>query len=223
MSISKNILSIGEEIKKHSPYPEKVTLVAVTKYNECCDIEKVIDSGIINLGENRVQILTKKHDILWDKYKDINWHFIGNLQKNKVKYIAPFISAIHSVNKLSLAKEIDKRAKENNRSIDVFIEINLFEEDSKEGYNLNEFLKDIPELLKLNNIKIIGLMSMAPFTDNTEYIRNGFRKLRILKDELNVKYFSNSLTELSMGMSNDYLIALEEGATFIRVGTKIFK
>ncbi|MGL5760151.1 MAG: YggS family pyridoxal phosphate-dependent enzyme, partial [Cetobacterium sp.] len=150
-------------------------------------------------------------------------HFIGNLQKNKVKYIARFIDMIHSINKLSLAEEINKRAKEHDRVIEVLIEINLFQEDSKEGYDYQDFLNDIPALLSLENIKIKGLMTMAPYTDNEDFIRNGFKKLRELKEELNILYFNDSLTELSMGMSNDYKLALEEGATLIRVGSKIFE
>lgn len=223
MSISTNINTILNDIKTYSPYPEKVELIAVTKYVDCDTIREVLESGAINLGENRVQLVTKKHEELLSFPKEKRWHFIGNLQKNKVKYIAEFIDTIHSVNKLSLAKEIDKRAFENNRKIDVLIEINLFEEETKEGYDYNEFLSDIPQLLQLENVNIKGLMTMAPYTPNTEYIRQGFRKIKELKDELNIKFFNNSLTELSMGMSNDYKIALEEGATFIRIGSKLFE
>lgn len=222
-NISNNISEILNDIKEFSPNPEKVNLIAVTKYVDTEMIKKVLDCGCTFLGENRVQVVTKKHEELWDYPREKKWHFIGNLQKNKVKYIAPFIDMIHSVNKLSLAKEIDKRAMENKKVIKVLIEINIFEENSKEGYNLSEFLNDISELLKLENIKILGLMTMAPFIDDEKVIREGFANLRKLKDELNEKYFNNQLTELSMGMSNDYKIALQEGATFIRVGTNIFK
>lgn len=223
MSISNNIDTILNDIKTYSPYPEKVQLIAVTKYVDCDTIKEVLEGGAINLGENRVQLVTKKHEELNSFPKEKRWHFIGNLQKNKVKYIADFIDTIHSVNKLSLAKEIDKRAGEHNRKIDVLIEINLFEEETKEGYDYNEFLKDIPQLLTLKNINIKGLMTMAPYTSETDFIRNGFRKIKDLKDELNATFFNNTLTELSMGMSNDYKIALEEGATFIRIGSKLFE
>lgn len=223
MSISKNIEEVLKDIQKYSPYPEKVTLVAVTKHASVEEIEEVLESGICNLGENRVQVLTKKNDELKEHFEEKKWHFIGNLQKNKVKYIADFISTIHSINKLSLAQEVNRKANEHGRVIDVFIEINIFEETTKEGYIYSEFINDIPELLKLENINIIGLMTMAPYTEDVEYIRTGFQKLRQLKEELNVLYFNDSLTELSMGMSNDYKIALEEGATYIRIGTKLFE
>lgn len=223
MSISNNINSILQDIKTYSPYPEKVELIAVTKYVDCDTIKNVLDGGAVNLGENRVQLVTKKHEELLNYPQEKRWHFIGNLQKNKVKYIASFIDTIHSVNKLSLAKEIDKRAGEHNRKIDVLIEINLFEEETKEGYDYNEFLSDIPQLLTLENINIKGLMTMAPYTSDLEFIRKGFKEIRNLKDDLNQKFFNGSLTELSMGMSNDYKIALEEGATFIRIGSKLFE
>ncbi|MGL5203779.1 YggS family pyridoxal phosphate-dependent enzyme [Cetobacterium sp.] len=223
MKISENINEILIDIKKHSPYPDKVDLIAVTKYVDTEVIKDVLTGGARILGENKVQVLTKKYEDLCNFSIEHKWHFIGNLQKNKVKYIASFIDMIHSVNKLSLAQEINKRAKEHNRTIDVLIEINLFEEESKEGYQYTDFLNDIPDLLELENINIKGFMTMAPYTDNEELIRAGFRKLRELKDEMNTLYFNNSLSELSMGMSNDYKIALEEGATLIRVGSKIFK
>lgn len=223
MNISENIDRIFKDIELHSPHPEKVELIAVTKYVDSETIKRVLEGGAKNLGENRVQVITKKNDELSDFPIEKKWHFIGNLQKNKVKYIASFIDMIHSVNKLSLAQEIDKRALEHNKKIDVLLEINLFEEETKEGYDYLELLQDIPALLNLKNINIKGLMTMAPYTDNDDFIRSGFRKIRELKDELNKLYFGDTLTELSMGMSNDYKIALEEGATLIRVGSKIFE
>ncbi|MGL4998747.1 MAG: YggS family pyridoxal phosphate-dependent enzyme [Cetobacterium sp.] len=223
MSISENINNITLDIKKYSPHPEKVNLISVTKYVNTTIIKEVLESGAYLLGENKVQVLTKKYEDLLHFNLKHEWHFIGNLQKNKVKYIASFIDMIHSVNKLSLALEINKRAQEHNRKIDVLIEINLFEENNKEGYIYTDFLNDIPFLLELKNINIKGFMTMAPYNYNDDLIRDGFKKLRELKDELNILYFNDTLTELSMGMSNDYKIALEEGATFIRIGTKIFE
>ncbi|WP_297596001.1 YggS family pyridoxal phosphate-dependent enzyme [uncultured Cetobacterium sp.] len=223
MNISENIDRIFKDIELHSPHPEKVELIAVTKYVDSETIKNVLKGGAKNLGENRVQIITKKNCELLDFPIEKKWHFIGNLQKNKVKYIASFIDMIHSVNKLSLAQEIDKRALEHGKKIDILLEINLFEEETKEGYNYLELLHDIPALLDLENINIKGLMTMAPYTDNEDFIRSGFRKIKELRDELNKLYFNDTLTELSMGMSNDYKIALEEGATLIRVGSKIFE
>ncbi|MGL5123938.1 MAG: YggS family pyridoxal phosphate-dependent enzyme [Fusobacteriaceae bacterium] len=221
--VKENIKEILEDIKKYSIYPEKVKLLIVTKYVENSEIEKVLKSGVYNLGENRTKLIKEKY--LYFKEKDIvdiKWDFIGNLQKNKVKYIANFVNLIHSVNKLSLAKEIDKRAREENRKIDILIEINVANEESKEGYKIENFNLEILEYLKFKNLNIKGLMTMAPYTKDEKILRDVFSTLKKIKDELNEKYFNNRLTELSMGMSSDYKIALEEGATILRIGTKIF-
>ncbi len=222
--IKENIQEILKDIKKYSPYPDKVKFIAVTKYVGIPEIEEILKNKVYNLGENRVQLLSEKYLYFKDKnIENINWNFIGNLQKNKVKYIAEFISLIHSVNKLSLAKEIDKRAGEWNKKIDILIEINIAGEESKEGYKIDDFNSEILEYLKFKNLNVIGLMTMAPYTKDEKILRDVFSTLKKIKDDLNKKYFDNRLTELSMGMSGDYKIALEEGATIIRIGTKIFK
>lgn len=223
MDIKKNVEEILEDIKNCSPYPEKVKLVAVTKYSPVEDIDLFLTTGQNICGENKVQVIKEKIEYFKEKEKKVEWHFIGNLQKNKVKYIIEDVNLIHSVNKLALAQEINKKAEQINKIQDVLIEINVFGEESKQGYNLEDFEKDIEELKKLKNLNIIGLMTMAPFIEEEKVLRKVFSDLRKVKDELNEKYFFGSLTELSMGMSNDYKIALEEGSTFIRVGTKIFK
>lgn len=222
--VTKNVKEVLEDIKKYSKNPEKVKLVAVTKYPNVgrAELEELMENGILDFGENRVQVLEGKRELMDDVKDKINWNFIGNLQKNKVKYIIDYVCMIHSVNKLSLAQEIDKRALACGRKLDVLIEINLSGEDSKEGYDLDEFYKELPELMKLENINIKGLMTMAPNVTDEDKIRASFRKLREIKDELNEKYFDGKLTELSMGMSHDYRIALEEGSTIIRVGTKLY-
>ena len=221
--VTKNVQEVLEDIKKYSKNPEKVKLVAVTKYPNVgrAELEELMENGILNFGENRVQVLEAKRELMDDVKDKINWNFIGNLQKNKVKYIIDYVCMIHSVNKLSLAQEIDKRAAACGRKLDVLVEINLSGEDSKEGYDLEEFYKELPELMKLQNINIKGLMTMAPNVTDEDKIRASFRKLREIKDELNEKYFDGKLTELSMGMSHDYRIALEEGSTIIRIGTKL--
>ncbi len=270
--VAKNVKEIMENIKKHSKNPNKVKLVAVTKYDYVKreDLEELMQLGVLDFGENRVQVLEAKRELMNDvkdkirwnfignlqknkvKYiadyvsmihfgenrvqvleakrelmndvKDkIRWNFIGNLQKNKVKYIADYVSMIHSVNKFSLAEEIDKRAEKVGRVLDVLLEINLSGEESKEGYELEDFYRELPEIMKLKNINIKGLMTMAPNVDDEDKIRASFRKLREIKDELNKNYFQGSLTELSMGMSDDYKIALEEGATIIRIGSGLYK
>lgn len=223
MDIKRNVEEILEDIKKCSPYPEKVKLVAVTKYSPVEDIDLFLTTGQNICGENKVQVIKEKIEYFKEKEKKVEWHFIGNLQKNKVKYIIENVNLIHSVNKLALAQEINKKAEQINKIQDVLIEINVFGEESKQGYNLEDFEKDIEELKNLKNLNIIGLMTMAPFIEEEKVLRKVFSDLRKVKDELNEKYFFGSLTELSMGMSNDYKIALEEGSTFIRVGTKIFK
>ena len=222
--VTKNVNEVLEDIKKYSKNPEKVKLVAVTKYPNVGrpELEELMENGILNFGENRVQVLEAKRELMDDVKDKIHWNFIGNLQKNKVKYIIDYVCMIHSVNKLSLAQEIDKRAAACGRKIDVLIEINLSGEDSKEGYDLEEFYKELPEIIKLENINIKGLMTMAPNVTDEDKIRASFRKLREIKDELNEKYFDGKLTELSMGMSHDYRIALEEGSTIIRIGTKLY-
>lgn len=222
-NIAQNISEIKNDIKNHSIYPDKVKLIAVTKYVGLDTMKEVLKTGTNVFGENRAQLIKDKHDsFIADGINNIEWHFIGNLQKNKVKYIADFITMIHSVNKLSLAQEIDKRAAQNNRTIDVLLEINVAGEESKEGYQYDELLKDIPQLLELKNINIIGLMTMAPNSSDETLVRDVFIKLRAIKEDFNKKYFHGKLTELSMGMTNDYKIALEEGATIIRVGRKIY-
>ncbi len=223
-NIAKNLAEIQEDIEKYSKKPEDVKLVVASKYVDSDGVKKIFDAGHKIMGENRIQSLKEKKEnlSLEEKYNGVSWHFIGNLQKNKVKYIIDYIDMIHSVNKLSLAKEINKRAAAVSRVVDVLLEVNVGGEESKEGYTVQELLAELEELKKMENLNIKGLMTMAPFTENEEVVRECFRNLRKLKDRLNEDYFDGKLTELSMGMTNDYKIALEEGATIIRVGSKIF-
>lgn len=223
MSIKENIEKILENIKKYSPYPEKVKLVAVTKYVDETKMQEIIECGHNVFGENKAQVIREKVDYFKQKNIDVEWHFIGNLQKNKVKYIVNDVTLIHSVNKLTLAQEIDKKAKQLNKTVNVLLEINVFGEESKQGYSLDELIEDLTELKELKNINIKGLMTMAPLNVDEKVTRKVFSDLLKIKNELNEKYFNNSLTELSMGMSEDYKIALEEGSTIIRIGSNLFK
>ncbi|WP_022819945.1 YggS family pyridoxal phosphate-dependent enzyme [Fusobacterium russii] len=223
MSIKENIEEIYEDIKKYSPYPEKVRLVAVTKYIDEAKMEEIIECGHNIFGENKAQVIREKIEYFKEKNIDIEWHFIGNLQKNKVKYIINDVALIHSVNKLALAQEIDRKAKQINRVVNVLLEINIFGEESKQGYSFDELLNDLDTLKALENINIKGLMTMAPLNVDREVTRKVFSDLVKIKNKLNEKYFNNSLSELSMGMSGDYRIALEEGSTIIRIGTNLFK
>ena len=177
----------------------------------------------MSILENKVQELTRKHEEL---PKDIRWHMIGHLQRNKVKYIAPFVHLIHAVDSLRLLVEINKQAEKNERVINCLLQVYIAKEESKFGLDEKELeeLLNSDQFAELNNIKVVGLMGMATNTDNEEVVRKEFKSLKALFEELKNKYNSdkNELKELSMGMTGDYKIALEEGSTMIRVGSAIF-
>jgi pyridoxal phosphate enzyme (YggS family) len=201
---------------------DKVNLVAVSKTKSVEDIKALYDLGQRDFGENYVQELVDKYEAL---PKDIQWHFIGHLQTNKVKYIAQFVSLIHGVDSLKLLQEINKQGEKNNRIINCLLQIHIAQEETKFGLNEDE-LDDIigsAELKNLKNIKISGLMSMASFTENEETIRNEFRYLKTLYNSYNQLQIANcKLQILSMGMSADYKIAIEEGSNMVRIGSLIF-
>ncbi len=200
----------------------KARLIAVTKTKPISALEETYNSGFKRFGENKVQEMVEKYDAL---PKDIEWHLIGHLQSNKVKYIAHFVALIHSVDSFKLLKEINKEAAKQSRLIDCLLQIFIADEDTKFGLSPEEATAILvsPELAKLQNIRIVGLMGMASFTDNTDKIRSEFSGLKSLYESF--KQYNNqriSMTELSMGMSGDYLIATEEGSTLVRVGSAIF-
>lgn len=207
----------------HASLPEGVTLVAVSKFHPVEALREAYDAGQRVFGESRAQELTAKQKVL---PKDIEWHFIGPLQTNKVKEIVPYISMIHSIDSLKLLREVDKQAAKHERVVRVLLEIRIAEEDTKHGLSREECLEILrsDNLLPLQNIRICGLMGMATYTEDTERIRNEFHRLRMFFDELKSSCLKDStdFTELSMGMSHDYPIAIEEGSTMIRVGTMIF-
>ena len=212
-AVYQNIIS---ELNKKS-----VTLVAVSKTKPVEDILELYTLGQRDFGENYVQELTEKYELT---PKDIRWHFIGHLQSNKVKYIAPFVSLIHSVDSKKLLAEIDKQAKKNNRVIDCLLQIHIAEEETKFGFNENE-LKELisSDLTVYRNVQIKGLMGMASFTDDIQKVRNEFKFLKRLFD----KYSSWSIVNyqfsiLSMGMSADYEVAIEEGTNMVRIGSLLF-
>ena len=214
MSIVENIREIENQISGN-----EVTLVAVSKTKPIEMLMEAYEAGFKRFGENYVQELTEKHDKM---PKDIEWHFIGRLQSNKVKYIAPFVSLIHSVDSFKLLQEINKQATKHSRVIDCLLQIYIAEEDTKSGMAEEECLEILQsEALKnLANIRIIGLMGMSTFTDDETQVRKEFRKLKTFHSSLISQY--PNLTTISMGMSGDYEIAIEEGSTMIRVGSKIF-
>jgi len=203
--------------------PENVTLVAVSKTKPNEVLLEAYQAGQRIFGENRVQELVPKSEAL---PKDIEWHMIGHLQSNKIKYIAPFVSCIHSVDKVKLLREINKQAAKNERVIRVFLQFHIAEEETKFGLSLEEaeIYFASPEFAELNNIEIAGVMGMATFTDNETQVRNEFKTLKSIFDKLKTSFFSTlpSFKEISMGMSGDYKIAMEEGSTMVRVGSSIF-
>lgn len=216
MGIKENLDNIIKEL------PANVKLVAVSKTKPVGDILEAYLAGQRIFGENYIQELTEKQAQL---PKDIQWHAIGHIQTNKVKYIASFVSLIHAVDSLKLLLEINKQAAKNNRVIECMLQIHIAEEETKFGLDFNECetLLKSNELEELFNIKIVGLMGMATNTDNSNQIRKEFKILKSFFDKIKSVSKSNiQITELSMGMSGDYKIAIEEGSTMIRVGSLIF-
>lgn len=203
--------------------PEHVTLVAVSKTKPNEMLMEAYKAGQRIFGENRVQELVAKSETL---PKDIEWHMIGHLQSNKVKYIAPFVNFIHSVDKPKLLKEINKEAEKNNRQIRVLLQFHIAMEETKYGLSLEEADAFLSKggLNELKNIEVGGVMGMATFTDDKTMVRNEFKSLKNIFDKLKEKYFQNSpsFKEISMGMSGDFTIAIEEGSTMVRVGSSIF-
>ena len=215
---------IKENLNKvRATVPNNVTLIAVSKTKPVTDLQEAYDAGQRIFGENKALEMRDKHQEL---PKDIQWHFIGHLQTNKIKYIAPFVSLIHSIDSISLLEAVNKEAVKNNRVIDCLLQFHIAKEETKFGLDIEE----AEEMLKsdsyknLNNINIIGVMGMATFTDDVNQIRNEFKSLKNIFNILKERYFQDmeSFKEISMGMSDDYPIAIEEGATMVRVGSKIF-
>jgi len=217
MSVKSNLA----EIRKH--IPSNVKLVCVSKFHPESAIQEAYDCGERIFGESRVQELTDKQPVLPN---DIDWHFIGHLQSNKIKYIVPFVSLIHGVDSLKLLTEINKQAERANRVIHCLLQVHIAEEETKFGFSSDELHEIFSnnELNALNNVEIDGLMGMATFTDNETQIRKEFRSLKTLQDQLKTAYFEDKkhFRELSMGMSDDYRIAIEEGSTMVRIGSLIF-
>lgn len=216
-----NIKEIINEIK--SELPQSTRLVAVSKFHPAEAISEAYDGGQRIFGESKVQELEEKYKVL---PKDIEWHFIGHLQTNKVKYIAPYISMIHAVDSYKLLCEINKQAQKANRVIKCLLEIHIAKEESKYGFSFESCrqMLDTEDWKELENVSVCGVMGMATFTDDDAEIRNEFKSLHDFFTELKNSYFSNddNFREISMGMSDDYPIAIEEGSTMIRVGSKIF-
>jgi len=221
--ILENYNKVKENIEKACQTVNRendVTIVAVTKTFSEELIKKCIELEILDVGENRPLELRDKYEIHGDQ---VNWHMIGHLQRNKVKYIIDKVSLIHSLDSVRLAKELNKRAKKNDLVVDCLVQINVVNEDSKFGILKKEVESFLEEIKDLDNIKIVGLMNMAPFYDDSENARSDFRQMKILFNKL--KKHRNEHYEmkyLSMGMTNDYVIAVEEGSNMVRIGSAIF-
>ena len=220
--IAENIRRIQDDL------PPSTRLIVVSKYRSVEEIEQCYQAGIRVMAENRVQALLERKEVL---PQDIQWHLIGHLQTNKVKYIAEFIAMIHSVDSIKLLLEINRYGIQYKRKIPVLIQVHIAQEESKFGLppsELNTFFKSVHALLlenTLQGVEICGLMSMATFTDNIDQIRKEFHEIKLLFDGIKSDYFSNSesFKELSIGMSGDYKIATEFGSTMVRVGTAVFE
>ncbi|HDP75945.1 MAG TPA: YggS family pyridoxal phosphate-dependent enzyme [Bacteroidales bacterium] len=217
MSISEQLLKLKSELPQH------VKLIAVSKTHPVSVIMEAYNAGHKIFGENRVQELISKYN---EMPKDIEWHLIGHLQTNKVKYILPFVSLIHSVDSLKLLSVINKEAQKCNRVVNCLLQVYIASEETKYGLSADELheLLQSSELEQMQNIRICGMMGMATFTDNMEQVRMEFRFLKNLFNEVKQNYFNNHhwFKELSMGMSSDYRIAIEEGSTMVRIGSNIF-
>lgn len=199
---------------------DEVQLIAVTKTVDIHRINEAIAAGITSIGENRTNELEEKYNVLGNK---VDFHMIGHLQTNKVKNIIGKAKLIHSLDRISLAKELDKRSKRNNIITDVLIQVNVAEEESKFGLRVNDVLYFIEDILEFTNIRIRGLMTIAPYTADKALLRNVFRSLYKLREDIKGrKYEGVSMDYLSMGMSNDFELAIEEGSNMVRIGSSIF-
>ncbi|MFO8146846.1 MAG: YggS family pyridoxal phosphate-dependent enzyme [Bacteroidota bacterium] len=212
-------MSISENIKKFKAELNDVSLVAISKTKPASDLLEAYNAGQRIFGENKIQEMTEK----WEELpKDIEWHMVGHVQRNKVKYMAPYVGLIHAVDSLKLLKEIDKEAKKNNRVIKCLLQIKIADEDSKFGISAEEAeaILHSEKLAEMENVKVTGLMGMATFTEDEEQVKKEFQYLKSVFDDFQKKF--SELKTLSMGMSGDYKIAVESGSNMVRIGSAIF-
>lgn len=215
---------ISEQISRlRAELPEGVRLLAISKYQPIEAIREAYDAGQRMFGENHIQEMAAKAAVL---PKDIEWHFTGHVQTNKIKYMAPFVSLVHAVDSFRLLRELDKHAAKHNRCIDCLLQIHIAQEDTKYGLSVDECrdLLATESWRELKHVRIVGLMAMGSNTDDMEQVRGEFRQMKQLFDELKQTYFAEeaSFCHLSEGMTDDYPIAIEEGSTIVRIGSKIF-
>jgi len=229
VDIKENIDNIFKKVQlaaeKSGRKLEDITLIAVSKTVDWEKAKEAVEAGVNNLGENRVQEITNKYEQFDDLNlnDNVNWHMIGHLQKNKVKYIIDKVNLIHSVENLELANEINKRAAQHNLISNVLIELNIGEEESKFGISDENVIEFVKSLEQFENIKVLGLMTVAPYAENPEDIRWVFKKMKEIYNNIsNINLRNTEMKYLSMGMTNDFEIAIEEGSNIVRIGTAIF-
>ena len=218
------VTMIKENLEKiRATLPKSVTLVAVSKTKPVSDLQEAYDAGQRIFGENHALEMRDKHEAL---PKDIQWHFIGHLQTNKIKYIIPFVTLIHSIDSANLLEAVNKEAKKHDRVVDCLLQFHIAQEQTKFSLDMEEAkqLLGSEDFKAMENIRICGVMGMATFTEDMDEVRKEFKHLKEIFDTLKNEYFANQsqFKEISMGMSDDYPIAVEEGATLVRVGSKIF-
>ena len=220
MSIAENILNKVDVAKATSPYSNQdVQVIAVTKYVDTAKAAQVVEAGIHHLAENRTDLFLEKYKAL--ENKDITWHLIGNLQRRKVKDVINLVDYFHALDSVKLAKEIEKRAE---HMIKCFLEVNISGEETKHGFAPEDIDQALAEISQLDNVEIVGLMTMAPIDADNEQLDNIFASMKQLQIEIAAKEITNiPCTELSMGMSRDYTRAIQQGATFVRIGTAFFE
>ncbi len=223
-SIKENLeeirLNIKKAAEKSGRKPEDIMLLGVTKTVDCERIQELVDLGVKELGENRVQELMSKIDVIKG---DVNWHLIGSLQTNKVKYIIGKVKLIHSVDSVHLAEEISRRSLKSGLVTDILLEVNAAGEESKHGFSPSELEETLNKIREFKGIRVKGLMTVAPYDENPDNNRVYFKKMRELFVDIKAKNCDNiDMTFLSMGMTNDYIEAIEEGADIVRIGTGIF-
>lgn len=211
---------ISDACQRSGRNPEEITLIAVSKTKPVSMIEEVLETGVLEYGENKVQEIQDKYPVL---PKEIRWHMIGHLQRNKVKYIIDKVSLIHSVDSVRLAEQIEEEAAKKDMAVKILLEVNVAQEESKYGFLMEEVEAAILRIKDFPHVKIVGLMTIAPFVENPQDNRKYFKKLSDLSVDIKCKNIDNvTMGVLSMGMTGDYQVAIEEGATMIRVGTGIF-
>lgn len=224
MSVGENLIDLLESIDKEIDFAgrkkDEVKLLAVTKTVDVERIKEIKEFGLKEIGENKVQEIEEKYDALKD---DFDFHMIGSLQKNKINKLLGKIKLIHSLDSLSLIEALDKRLANNNMELDGLLQVNISKEESKSGFYKDEVEKALEQMHEYKNLHIVGFMTMAPFTEDEAVVRNTFRGLYELKEKLSAKNFDNvDLKYLSMGMTHDYKIAIQEGSNILRIGSKIF-